>query len=56
MLNYHHRFFDRLSTILEPLHKLLRKGQSWEWYKAQQIAFEKVSKTVIDFYTSIKSL
>ena len=23
MLNYYHRFLDRLSTILEPLHKLL---------------------------------
>ena len=29
MLNYY-RFLDRLSTILEPLHKLLRKQQSWE--------------------------
>ena len=28
MLNYY-RFLDRLSTILEPLHKLLRKQQSW---------------------------
>ena len=33
-----------LSTILEPLHKLLRKGQSWEWDKAQQIAFEKAKQ------------
>ena len=41
MLNYCHRFLDRLPTILEPLHKLLRKGQSWGWDKAQQIAFEK---------------
>ena len=44
MLNYYHRFFDRLSTILEPLHKLHRKGQSWEWDKAQQIAFEKAKQ------------
>ena len=29
MLNYY-RFLDRLSTILEPLHKLIRKQQSWE--------------------------
>ena len=40
MLNYYHRFLNRLSTISEPLHKLLRKGQSWEWDKAQQTAFE----------------
>ena len=44
MLNYYHRFLDRLSTILEPFHKLLRKGQSWEWDKAQQIAFEKAKQ------------
>ena len=61
MLNYHHRFFDRLSTILEPLHKLLRKGQSWEWYKAQQIAFEKVkqlltSTQVLSHYDPAKPL
>ena len=28
MLNYYHRFLDRLWAILELLHKLLRKGQS----------------------------
>ena len=44
MLNYYHRFLDRLSSILEPLHKLLRKGQSWEWDKAQEIAFEKAKQ------------
>ena len=44
MLNYYHRFLDRLSTILELFHKLLRKGQSWEWDKAQQIAFEKAKQ------------
>ena len=43
-LSTYHRFLDRLSTILEPLHKLLRKGQSWEWDKAQRIAFEKAKQ------------
>ena len=28
MLSYYHRFLDKLSTILEPLHELLRKGRS----------------------------
>ena len=41
MLNYYHRFLDRLWAILEPLHKLLRKGQSWGWDKAWQIPSEK---------------
>ena len=53
MLNYYHRFLDRLSTILEPLHKLLRKGQSWEWDKAQQIAFEKAKQLLT--YTQVLS-
>ena len=61
MLNYYHRFFDRLSTILEPLHKLLRKGHSWEWDKAQQIAFEKAkhlltSTQVLSYYDPAKPL
>ena len=61
MLNYYHRFPDRLSTILEPLHKLLRKEQSWEWDKAQQIAFEKAkqlltSTQVLSHYDPVKPL
>ena len=61
MLNYYHRFLDRLSTILEPLHKLLRKGQSWEWDKAQRIAFEKAkqlltSTQVLSHYDPAKPL
>ena len=53
ILNYYHRFLDRLLTILEPLHKLLRKGQSWEWDKAQQIAFEKAKQLLT--YTQVLS-
>ena len=61
MLNYYHRFLDRLSTILEPLHKLLRKGQSWDWDKAQKIAFEKAkqlltSAQVLSHYDAKKRL
>jgi len=29
MLNYYHRFLPRVATVLEPLHKLLRKGVVW---------------------------
>ena len=61
MLSYYHRFLDRLSTILEPLHKLLRKGRSWEWDKAQQIVFEKAkrlltSTQVLSHYDPAKPL
>ena len=40
MLNYYHRFLPDLSTVLEPLHKLLRKGEKWQWREKQQKAFE----------------
>ena len=50
-----------LSTILEPLHKLLRKGHSWDWDKAQQIEFEKAkqlltSTQVLSHYDPAKPL
>ena len=61
ILNYYHRFLGRLSTILELLHKLLRNGRSWEWDKAQQIAFEKAkrlltSTQVLSHYDPAKPL
>ena len=31
MLNYYQRFIPDLSQVLEPLHRLLRKSQTWEW-------------------------
>ena len=31
MLNYYHRFLPDLSTVLEALHKLLRKEKKWRW-------------------------
>ena len=31
-----------LSTITEPLHKLTRKGQQWNWGREEQEAFEKL--------------
>ena len=61
MLNHYHRFLDRMSTIPEPLHRLLRKGQSWEWDKAQQTVFEKAkqlltSPQVLSHYDPAKPL
>ena len=35
MLNYYHRFLPNVSTVLEPLHELLRKGAPWRWGKRQ---------------------
>ena len=41
MLNCYHRFLPDVSTILEPLHQLLRKGSKWQWQTEQQEAFAK---------------
>ena len=31
MLNYYHKYLPNISTKLEPLHALLRKGTAWKW-------------------------
>lgn len=41
MLNYYHKFLPDLSTVLEPLHRLLRKEEKWQWQEQQQKAFER---------------
>ena len=40
MLNYYHRFPQDVATVLEPIHKLLKKGTVWRWNSEQQAAFE----------------
>lgn len=46
LLNYYHRFLPNLSTLLAPLHNLLRKSVKWHWSSEQREAFEK-SKQLI---------
>ena len=46
LLNYYHHFLPNLSTCLAPLHKLLKKGQKWEWKKPQQDCFDKVKQLI----------
>lgn len=46
MITYYNKFLPNLSTTLEPLHRLLRKGVEWEWKTKQQEAFTKV-KTLL---------
>ena len=41
MLNYYHKYLDNIATILEPMHKLLRKDTPWHWGGEQQKAFKK---------------
>ena len=41
MLNFYGKFIPNLSSILEPLHSLLRKDVVWKWEVEQQEAFDK---------------
>ena len=46
MLTYFGNFLPQLSTTVEPLHLLLRKGVVWKWEAAQTRAF-KAAKTML---------
>ncbi len=41
LLNFYNRFLPNLSTLLAPLHKLLRKDVCWCWEDDQEKAFQK---------------
>lgn len=40
MLNYYHKFLPKLSTMLAPLHGLLKQGTPWTWNTNHNKAFE----------------
>ena len=44
IINYYLRYIPHLSSILAPLHVLLRKGSTWTWQKEQEEAFKKAWK------------
>ena len=44
MINYYQRYIPNLSSILAPLHVLLRKGSKWVWQKEQEEAFTKAKE------------
>lgn len=46
MLNYYNRFLPNLSTLIQPLHKLLQKNITWEWKVELETAFVD-SKTLL---------
>ena len=39
MLNFYHRYLPNVSTVLAPLHMLLKSGVMWQWGKQQEKAF-----------------
>ena len=44
MIQYYHRHLPGLSTLLEPLHELLRKNSKWHWGVEQVKAFNLAKK------------
>ena len=61
MVNYYRNFIPNASTIMEPLHQLLRKEAKWEWSKAQEEAFRGLkealcSATVLTHYDQNKPI
>lgn len=44
MLNYYHKYLPNLSTKLEPLHALLRKGAAWQWSDEAKNSFKSAKK------------
>ena len=40
LINYYHRYLRNLSSVLAPLHALLKKGIPWSWNASHQKAFD----------------
>ncbi|KAK3748327.1 hypothetical protein QZH41_005512, partial [Actinostola sp. cb2023] len=47
LLNYYNRFLPNLSTALAPLHRLLRKGEPWQWKDQEQASFDKSKQLIL---------
>ncbi|CAB3249944.1 unnamed protein product [Arctia plantaginis] len=46
LLNYYGKFIPRLSTLLHPLHELLKKGVSWKWSSECNQAFVEAKRAL----------
>ena len=61
LLNFYNKFLPNLSTLLAPLHKLLKKEGPWSWGPEQEEAFEQSkellqSSSVLVHYDETKEL
>lgn len=58
LLNYYNRFLPNLSTLLAPMHQLLKKDDKWVWTNEQEEAFckskELQSANVLVHYSADK--
>ena len=46
-MNFYRRFLKNISSVTEPLNKLLRKGEPWKWSKEQQVAFDRAKELLV---------
>ncbi|XP_063245210.1 uncharacterized protein LOC134546356 isoform X1 [Bacillus rossius redtenbacheri] len=47
LVNYYARFLPNLSTILAPLHGLLKKGCRWSWTSQCDVAFKQLKNLIV---------
>ncbi|XP_060810048.1 uncharacterized protein K02A2.6-like [Amyelois transitella] len=47
LLNYYGKFIPNLSSILNPLHNLLKKDNQWDWNPSCAIAFDNAKKSLL---------
>jgi len=44
MINYYGRFINNVSSLLEPIYRLLKKGQTFKWTVKFEVAFNKAKQ------------
>ena len=47
MLNYYSKFIEQYTSMVNPLYKLLRKGERWVWSKECEKAFQAAKNSLI---------
>ncbi|XP_052737827.1 uncharacterized protein K02A2.6-like [Bicyclus anynana] len=48
LVNYYSKFLANISTVLAPLHELLKKNISWNWSRKCDKAFETIKNMIIN--------
>ncbi len=59
LLSYYSMFLPSMSTLLAPLHRLLRRGEAWIWAEKHAAVFHEEkqrlmsSQVLVHFYSSL---
>ena len=53
LIMFYSRFMPHNSTVLVPLHQLLKKGTSWRWLKAEEDAFVAAKQLILNSQTLV---